>query len=273
MSFITEKGATGALALQASGTFQSSTDPNLATLVGARWDLSDGREVILVSNGATAIATAGLLCQDAAIVANHQGLVVTTVTAYSANGNVPASAAVTLGATQIFAGQYAGGLAVIDSGPGIGQTLRIASNPGAASSATNVTLVFEDGPNTALTTSSTICLLPPHGANIVVNPTTPTGAIVGATLYNLAAGQVAGGTTGTPTYAFLVTKGIVSLLSDATVATVGQAIGPSVGTVGASTLATTILATGSAGTVTTAVIGYAAQTAVSAKARAVFLNV
>lgn len=266
MSQITQKGATGALSLTANGTFQSSTDGNLQTLVGTRWDLNDGREVILVSNGSAAINTAGLLCQDAAIVPNHQGLTTVSFTAYSSNGNIPASAVVTLGATAVSANQYAGGYALIDSSVGIGQTLRIASNS-AATSSSNATLVFEDAPNTALTTASTVCLLPPHGANIVINPTTPTGAIVGVTLYPLAAGQVAGATTGVFTYGFLTSKGIAAALSDATIATVGQAISPSITTAGAVTLAS-----GTNSTLTT-VIGYANQTGVSAKARSVFLEV
>lgn len=265
MSRITERGATGAMDIQATGTFQSVTDPNTATLVGTRWDLADGREVMLVSAGATAINTAGLLVQDAAIVANHQGVVVTGFTAYSANGNIPASISVGTNATAMFLGQYQGGFVLVDSGPGIGQTLKIASNS-AVSSTTAGTITFEDGPNTALTTSSTVCLLPPHGANVIINPTTPTGAPVGVTLYPVAAGQVAGGTTGTPNYVFVSTKGIVSALSDATVATVGQSISPSTTTAGAVTLSA-----GTNATLTT-VIGFANQTAVSAKARSVFLN-
>lgn len=256
MSQITQKGATGPLALQASGSFQTSSDPNLNTLIGTRFDLSDGREVILVSAGTTSISTAGLLCQDLPIVSNHQNLTVTSFTAYSANGNVPASVVATLGATGVAVNQYQGGFLIVNSGTGIGQTLRIASNT-AASASTSATIVLEDAPNTALTTSSKVCLIPPHGANIVVNPTTSTGALVGVTLYPLTSG-----TTATPTVGFVLSKGICSLLSDATVAAVGQSISPSVATVGACTLS------GGTG----AVIGYANQTAVSAEARSVFIN-
>lgn len=262
MSQITQKGATSGLALQAGGTFQTSTDANFNTVVGTRFDLSDGREVMLVSNGATAIGTSGVLCQDAAIVANHQGLVVTAFTAYSANGNTPASVTVTLGATALIQNQYQGGFLLVDSGPGIGQTLRIASNPAAVLSATGVVITLEDGPNTALTTSSTVCLIPPHGANIVINPTTSTGAIAGVTLYPLAVGQIAGGTAGT-LVGFIATKGLVACLSDASVATVGQGVAPSITTVGAVTVTSGTQAT----------VGYANQTGVSAKARSIFLDV
>lgn len=261
MSTISQKGASGALSLQAGGSYPVSTDGNLVTLLGTRWDLSDGREVMLVSNGATAIQTAGLLCQDAAITPNHQNMTVVSFTAYSATGNIPASAVVTLGATAVAANQYQGGFAVINAGPGIGQTLRIASQS-AATSASNATITFEDAPNTALTTSSKVSLIPPHGANVVVFPNTPTGAAVGVTLYPLAAGAVAGSTSGTYTIGFVTSKGLTSLLSDAAVASVGQSVSPSVTTVGGGTV----------GGGTGAVIGYANQTAVSAEARTVFVN-
>lgn len=258
MSQITQKGANGPLALYAGGNFQQSGDANLQTVIGTRWDLSDGREVILVSVGNVTISTAGLLCQDPAIVSNHQGLVVTGFQAYSANGNTPPTVTVTLGATALLVNQYQGGFAMIDSGPGIGQTLKIATNPVAVASATNITIVLEDDPNTALTTSSTVCLLPPHGKEVIVNPTTSTGAIAGVTLYPLTTG-----TTATPNFGFLASKGLVSCLSDAAVAAVGQSIVPSTSVVGAVTL----------GGGTGAVIGYANQTAISAKARSVFINV
>lgn len=263
MSSITQKGATSPLSLQANGTFQQSTDANLATLVGSRYDLSDGREVVLVSVGSSAIASAGVLCQDAAIVPNHQNIAVTAFTAYSSNGNTPASAQVTLGATALTANQYSGGYALVNAGPGSGQTLRIASNASALSSGTGVTLTFEDAPNTALTTASKLCLLPPHGGNVIIFPTTATGAFAGVTLYALTAGISASATTGTPNFGFLVSKGVTSCFSDATVASVGQAITYSVGTAGDVTLA--------AGT--TATLGYANQTAVSAEARSIFIDV
>src|SRR5512146_1850459 len=106
MSRITQKGATGPLALTASGTFQQSTDANLKTLLGSRWDLEDGREVRLVLAGTPALV-AGTVVTASAPIANHQNLTVTAVQAYSSNGNVPAKVTVTLGATAVTANQYA----------------------------------------------------------------------------------------------------------------------------------------------------------------------
>jgi hypothetical protein len=265
MSTISQKGANGPLALQASGSFQSSTDANLATLVGTRWDLSDGREVMLVSVGATALNSVGVLVQDAAIVANAQGVAVTAFQAYSANGNIPAVVSVGTNATAVVANQYQGGFVMVDSGPGIGQTLKISGNS-VIGATTAGTITLEDSPNTALTTSSTVCLLPPHGANVIINPTTPTGAVAGVTLYTLAAGSAAGG-TGAQSYGFVATRGLVAAISDATTASVGQAISPSTTTAGDVTVAL------AGGTTPTAIIGYANQTAVSAKSRSVFLQV
>lgn len=256
MSQITQKGATGPLALTAGGTFQSSTDANLQTLVGTRWDLNDGREVIMVSTSTTGNATQGQLYQDAAIVANHQGVVVTAFTAYSANGNQPAVISVGTNGTATTLNQYQGGYAIVDSGTGLGQTLRIAANT-VITSGTAGTITLEDSPNVNLDTTSTVCLLPPHGANIIQSPTTQTGAVVGVALYPL----------GSSTFGFMHTKGLVGALSDASVAAVGRSISPSTTTAG------TVTVTGAGGTTPTAVIGYANQTGVSAKTRSVFLNV
>lgn len=247
MSRITQRGATGPLSLVANGAFQTSTDASLATLVGTRWDLSDGREVILVKAG-DAVA-AGKLYQDAAIVPNHQNIAVAAYQAYSANGNVPAKVTVTLGATAATANQYAGGFVVVNDANGEGQTLRIASHPAADASAT-LAITLEEGATTALTTSSEVCLLPAHGKDVIIQPTTVTGAQVGVGLTTIAAGS----------YGFLVSKGIVSALAGGAI---GVGLGISVGSVAGSF---------SVAAATTARLGYAAQAGVDTEYRAVFVN-
>ena len=219
MSRITQKGATGPVALVANGAFQTSTDTSLETLIGTRWDLSDGREVILVRAG-DAVA-AGKLYQDAAIVPNHQNLAVTAYQAYSANGNVPPKVTVTLGATAATANQYRGGFVVVNDNAGEGQTLRIATHPAADASA-SLALTLEDGATVTITTASEVCLIPPHGKDVIINPTTPTGAPVGVGLYTIAAAS----------YGFLTSKGATSCLADGVV-TVGSAISPSNAVAGA----------------------------------------
>lgn len=249
MSRITQKGATGPVALVANGAFQTSTDSSLATLVGTRWDLSDGREVMLVRAG-DAVA-AGKLYQDAAIVPNHQNLAVTAYTAYSNNGNVPAKVTVTLGATAATANQYAGGFVVVNDVTGEGQTLRIASHP-AADSAASLAITLEDGATVALTTSSEVCLIPPHGKDIIIFPTTDTGAVAGVGLYTIAAAS----------YGFVTTKGLTSCLADQPI-TVGASLSPSGSVAGAVKIG--VLADG--------LIGNANQAGVDTEYRSVFINV
>lgn len=248
MSRITQRGATSPIALVANGDFQTSTDASLATLVGTRWDLSDGREVILVKAGDA--VEAGKLYQDAAIVANHQNIAVTAYQAYSANGNVPGKVTVTLGATAATANQYAGGFLVVNDNAGEGQTLRIASHPAAASAASLV-ITLEDDATTAITTASEVCLLPPHGNNVIIQPTTVTGAQVGVGLTPIAAGS----------YGFLVSKGIVSCLAGGAI---GVGLGITVGSVAGSV---------SVAAATTSRLGYAAQAGVDTEFRAVFIDV
>lgn len=256
MSRITQRGATGPLALQANGSFQSSTDASLETLVGSRWDLADGREVILVQAGSATTIAPGKLYQDAAIVADHQNLDVTAFQAYSANGNVPAKVTATLGATGVTANQYAGGFVVVNDVTGEGQTLRIASHP-AADALGSLAITLEDGPNTALDASSEICLIPQHGNGVIISPTSASNVCAGIALYPIAASA----------YGFLVSKGLVSALADATAPAAGQAITPSVATAGA------VGQVGyAANVITTGVIGNAVQAATSTEYRTVFIN-
>jgi hypothetical protein len=88
MSRITQRGATGPIALQANGTFQTSTDSSLETLLGSRWDLSDGRVVALGQAASGTTVAEGKLYQNAALIAHHQNCDVTAVQAYSNNGNL-----------------------------------------------------------------------------------------------------------------------------------------------------------------------------------------
>jgi hypothetical protein len=245
------------LGLTASGTFQQSTDASLATLVGTRWDLSDGREVVLVSTGSTTTTIAGTLYQDAALIANHQGLVVTAVQAYSNNGNTPATVTATLGGTAITANQYQGGFLYVQSSTGIGQFLRIAGNTAQTVTSGSTVVTLEDAPNVALTTSSVVSLVPAHGANVIVNPTTPTNTPVGVALYAISPSS----------YGFLVAKGLTAALSDSTAPAVGHAIASSTttaGDIGA------VAYTGSV--VTGTVIGNTCVAAVSGAANLIYLN-
>lgn len=251
MSRISQKGATGPLALVANGAFQTSTDGSLATLVGTRWDLSDGREVILANASSATTVAAGKLYQDPAQITDHHNLTVTAYQAYSANGNVPAKVTVTLGSTAVVANQYAGGFVDVNSSTGAGQTLRIASHP-AADASGSLAITLEEGATVAITTSSKVSLIPTHGKNVIIAPTAITGAIVGVSLYAIAASA----------YGFFVTKGPVACLGDGTI-TVGSAVSPSNAVAGS--VENGVIAQG--------FVGNAIQTGVDTEYRAIFVNV
>lgn len=271
MSRITQKGATAPLQLFSQVTSASTgtgvVDPSFVTYTGERFDTSDGREMVLVSVGATAIVS-GVLCQAPAIVAGHQTLAMTVPTATPATAGL-FQILVTNGATVINAGFYNGGYAIVKDGTGIGQTLKIASHPGAAASATCL-ITLEDPIQVTLDATSVINLIQNPYQNIIIAPTSATANVVGVTIsplsasvaptWNATSGAVA--TAGTQQYALIATKGIVSCLSDANTATVGLGLMRS----------TTTAGTVAVRTATGADVGNALQTTISAKAGAIFLD-
>lgn len=238
-------------AIPASGSQPSSGtgffDPNFTTYVGQKFDTSDGRELVLVQNGAVALS-AGQLIQSPAEVTAFEKLAMTVPTA------TPATAGsnqilVTNGATKLNVNQFQQGYAIVASGTGIGQTLKIASHPNAAASAT-VLITLEDTIVTTLDATSKISLIANPYIGVITSPiTTATGGPVGVTLYPIAASTAAtyDGTSGaltvngTAQYGFLVCHGPAACLVDSTVTNVGFPIGVSkttAGTVGVATLTT-----------------------------------
>lgn len=274
MSRITQKASVaplnlfGQVASASTGTTTGGyVDSSFATYTGQRFDLSDGREVLLVSNAATALVS-GVLCQAPAIVAGHQTLAMTVPTATPATAGL-FQILVTNGATVINQGFYNGGFAIVKDGTGIGQTLKISSHPGAAASATCL-ITLEDPIQVTLDATSVVNLIQNPYQNIIIAPTTATGNVVGVTMGPVAASVAptwngtsgASLTAGTQQYALITSKGIVSCLSDANVATVGLGLMRS----------TTTAGTVAVRTATGADVGNALQTTISAKAGAIFLD-
>lgn len=207
MSYFTQRGQGAPMAYAST-----SNDTSLATLVGTKYDTSDGRTFALIQNGGTALVSGVLVQGPVAIGANHTGL--TLSTAAIAATQITA----TLGATAVTANQYAGGFLVISAGTGIGQTLRIASHPAAALSAT-VVLTLEDPLKVATATSDSkgTLVLPQYGSangadvrtsGCVISPTTATGPTVGVTVSPIPAS-----TTTVPSYGFIQTQGPVACLN------------------------------------------------------------
>ncbi len=214
MSYFTQRGQ-GAPMTYAS----TSTDASLASLVGSKYETSDGRVFVLIQNGGTALVSGVVVQGPVAIGANHTGL--TLSTAAIAATQVTA----TLGATAVTANQYAGGFLAISAGTGIGQILRIASHPAAALS-TTVVLTLEDPLKVATLTSDSkgSLTLPSYGSSngvdvrtsgCVVCPTTLTGPVIGVTVSPITAS-----TSTVPSYGFIQVQGSVACLNGA-----GTAIG------------------------------------------------
>lgn len=248
MSRLTQNGQGSPLAL-----FSQSTDTSLETMTGSRFVSSDGREFVLVLVGAADIQDA-LLVQSPAIIANHQNM------AMAAASNVATgstSISVTLGGTAATANQYRGGFAIINAGTGIGQTLRIASNPAQTSTSGTLVVSLEDATTNSLATAdSKVSLIANPYLGVIVAPvTTLTGTLVGVTHYPVTAAN----------YALLTTKGLNALFSESNIATVAGA-----GIIGAAaTAGWGRSATGSSGLKQ---VAYAAQAAVSAESRAVIVD-
>ncbi len=271
MSRITQKGATSPLDLFKQATSTSAgtgiVDPSFVTYTGMKFDLADGREATLISNGAVALVS-GVLVQSSPIVANHQNLAVAVPsTAPATAGTYLVS--VTLGATKATFNQYQGGFLVVNAGTGIGQTLRISKNAGGASSGAGVIITLEDPIQVTLDATSKVSLHANPYQDCVISPTTSTGRVVGVTMGPVAAATaVTSDSNGVVTsagiqqYALIISKGITSCLSDATVAAAGLGIAPSTTTAGAVTVQAATLAN----------IGSTFTLGVSAESRAVYID-
>lgn len=259
MSRITEKGATGALGLFAQAYSANPANnpgttvgtgffgPDLSSCVGQKFFTSDGREFVLIQNGATALVS-GVLCQSEAEVTAHQKLAMTVPAAYPATAGL-FQILVTNGATVLNINKFASGYLIVASGTGIGQILKISSHQAAANAATFV-VTLEDAIVTTLDATSKISLLQnPYVNNIVSPATTATGSPTGVTLYPIAASTAPtyNATTGALTvvglaqYGLICCHGPAACLIDSTVTNVGYPLGVSkttAGTMGVASLTT-----------------------------------
>ncbi len=210
----------------------TTTDLSCGTEVGQKFQTADGKTVVLVQNGGTALVSGRLIQSPASVGANHTGL----ATATAAIGSTQIT--VTLGGTAVLANQYAGGTAIISAGTGAGQTFKIVSHPAQTSGSGTVVLTLEEALSVATLTSDskTSLTLPQYGSRngtdfttygVVVCPVTATGAVIGATVYPIPAS-----TATVCTYGWIVTNGFVGILNDASTA-IGLDVMPSTNTAGA----------------------------------------
>lgn len=162
----------------------STAQPSGTPALGTRQSTRDGREFVYVKAGAVALVP-GNVIQSPAEIANHQQL--TPVAAAAGDTSIT----VALGATLASANQYAGGWAIVDTTPGLGQALAIDSHPAAALSTSVVLKLTSDSPvQVALTTVSRISLqMNPYNGVIQAPVTTLTGAVIGICVFAIGANE------------------------------------------------------------------------------------
>ena len=235
--------ATGAKPNTGTGFY----DPNFVSYVGEKFESSDGREFIVIQNGAVAIGT-GKLVQAPAEVTAFELLAMTVPTAYPATAG-STQILVTCGATKLNVNQYQGGYVIVGSGTGAGQQFKIASHQAAVATTGKFVVNLEDPIQVTLDATSKITLAyNPYGgtyAGIVVSNHSTLGLPVGVTVTSLAASTAPtfDGTSGALTangvaqYGLIQTHGPVACLIDA-LTNVGYPVGPSANTDGAVNVAT-----------------------------------
>lgn len=247
-------------------------DSNFGTYIGQKFDTSDGREFVLIQNGAVALSAAKVV-QSCPEVTGFQKLAMTVPAATPATAGT-FKVLVTNGGTKLNTNQFAQGYLIVASATGIGQMLKIQSHPNAAASATCL-ITLEDPIQTTLDATSTVSLLanPYIGSVIqVASGSTQTGSPIGITLYGIAASTAPtfDGTSGALTAAGVAQYGLI------------QSHGPAVGTMttggaslttgsglGISTTAGSLIVQ----TLTTApLIAYNMQTQTDAQCGMVYLN-
>lgn len=210
--------------------------------LGSKAVTGDGREFRFVLAGAVSLVP-GKLQQSSVENTGWENLAV----AAAAIGATTITTTTTLTVT---ANAWAGGSLMVTTSTGVGYQYRIKSNPAATSAA--VTITLDDPLVVALTTGSRIDVIASVFNGVIVNPTTATGAIVGAATFIVTNAQ----------YGWIQTKGTANVLADGTVV-VGEEVGASAAIAGA------VKAT--AGVVSD--VGYAITGIADTEYGSVFLNI
>lgn len=201
-------------------------DYGMDSLCGVRFNTNDGRQVVMVRNGATEISAlaigSGLLVQGPAEITTWQELSMTVPTATPATAGTY-QILVTNAATKLNVNEYAGGYLIVAVGTGLGQTLQIASHQAAAASGTFL-VTLQDPIQVTLDATSKVSLIRNPYIGVVVSAAGPTATVVGSTFYTIGAGTAStyDGTSGAlvtqgqPVYAMLGCHGIWGVRADAT---------------------------------------------------------
>lgn len=218
-------------------------DYGMDALLNSKWATEDGRILTLVSNSANLQASGTALQSPAELTVFEKLAMTVPTTAPATVGTFLIS--VTNGSTVLKQNLFAGGYLTTASGTGIGQTLKIASHTGGAN-AGQIVVTLEDPIQVTLDATTTVSFVANPAKAVIVNPTTPTGVLVGVTLYSIPAAvaptwNATSGvavTLGTPQYAFVVSHGPVSCLIDSSVTGVAFPLGQKCATAGCLGIAT-----------------------------------
>jgi len=214
--------------------------------VGFKVEDTQGNRYRYVLNGAVALVE-GNLIQSSARDVQFTEMAVPAVVAIGAKTLV-----ITNGTTTTTANQFVGGTLTVTTSTGIGQVFTIVGNDVAVSGAA-LTFTIAEPVRVALATTSKVTAHMNDHAKVIVSPTTRTGKTVGVAIFRIAAGE----------YGFVQSGGSASVLSDVTVAALGEGISPSTTTAGAVTKQVTLLEN----------IGTASILGVSAKVSPVWLMI
>lgn len=210
-----------------------------------------GRAYRYCLNGSVALV-AGNLIQQAARDTAFTDMAVPAAVAIGSK-----TITVTLGGTATTANLFVGGTLAITVTPGIGQTFTITSHSVTAASGT-ATFQVEEPVQVALSTLSKVTINQNLYAGVIQSPTARTGKTVGVATFAIPAS-----TATVPVYGWLGTQGVFAVLSDATIAAVGESLSPSTSTAGSVTKQVTLLET----------IGTAHVLGISAKCEPAYISI
>lgn len=203
-------------------TFSTSTLKDLP--FGAIAFDSIGRKFRYAKAGATALVK-GHLLQSPARDTAYTDMAVQAVAAIDAK-----SIEVTLGATATTANQFDEGVLAVSASTGLGQNFTIVGHDVTAGAGV-CTFNIDEAILTALATTSKVTAnLNPYN-KVIDSPTTRTGLTVGVAITAAAISA----------FTWIGVEGMFAVLSDATVAAVGEGVGPSTTTAGSVTKQVTLL--------------------------------
>lgn len=220
-----------------------TTSTTQGTDLGATATSGDGRDFRYVLAGGTTLVPGKLQQSTAEDVTNWENLTPAAAAIGATQITITTS---TTNAANVFANGYMQGTVT----PGQGYSYQVKSN--AASAAGSLVVNLYDPLQVALTTSSRVDFIPSPYQNVIVNPTTATGTIVGVAIFPIVNAQ----------YGWIQTHGPCNVLAQGTIV-VGEEVAASSTTAGAVVATSGVLAS----------VGYAVTGIATTEYGTVFLTI